>query len=106
LFGQSEAILSLFTTWSEQGHHMAVAKKPSTGNPDWIKGMKSPNPKGRPKGIIDKRQRLSRTMLEDASEITRMVVDKAKDGNLQAATIVLSRVLPALSPQTEKVQFD
>jgi len=45
-------------------------------------------------------------MLEDAHEITRIVVGKAKEGDLQAASIVLSRVLPALSPQTEKVQFD
>lgn len=68
--------------------------------------MRSPNPKGRPKGIIDKRQKVSQAMLEDANEITRVVVAKAKDGDLQAASLVLSRVLPALSPQTEKVQFD
>ena len=68
--------------------------------------MTSPNPKGRPKGIIDRRTRLVNILLEDANEITRVVVAKAKDGDLHAASLVLSRVLPALSAQSEKVQFD
>jgi len=85
---------------------MAKREKPSKGNPNWKRGMQSPNPKGRPRGIIDKRQKISRAMLDEANEITRIVVAKAKDGDLQAASLVLSRVLPALSTQTEKVQFD
>lgn len=68
--------------------------------------MRSPNPKGRPKGIVDKRTKISQAMLDDAHEITKVIVAKAKEGDLQAASLVLSRVLPALSPQTEKVQFD
>ena len=76
------------------------------GNPSWRKGMKSPNPKGRPKGIVDKRQRISLALLEDAHDIARVIVAKAKEGDLHAGSLVLSRVLPALSSQAEKVQFD
>ena len=68
--------------------------------------MKSPNPSGRPRGLADKRTAISKAMLEEANAITRIVVEKAKDGDLQAASLVLSRVLPALSSQSEKVQFD
>ena len=86
---------------------MAAPKKPNKGgNPNWKKGMGSPNPSGRPKGVIDKRQRISKAMMDDAHEITRVVVAKAKEGDLQAASLVLSRVQPTLSAQSEKVEFD
>lgn len=76
------------------------------GNPAWSKGMKSPNPKGRPKGIIDKRRKMSLALIEDAEQIAAVVVAKAKEGDLQAAGLVLQRVLPTLAAQAEKVQFD
>src|SRR5690606_39959908 len=79
---------------------------PTTGNPGWRKGMKSPNPSGRPKGIVDKRQKVTQAMLNDAHEIASVVVAKAKEGDLHAASLILSRVLPTLSAQSEKVQFD
>lgn len=79
---------------------------PKTGNPNWQKGMKSPNPSGRPRGIVDKRQKVTQAMLNDAHEIASVVVAKAKEGDLHAASLVLSRVLPTLSAQSEKVQFD
>lgn len=78
---------------------------PKTGNPNWQKGMKSPNPSGRPRGIVDKRQKVTQAMLNDAHEIASVVVAKAKEGDLHAASLVLSRVLPTLSAQSEKVQF-
>lgn len=82
------------------------ADAPTTGNPNWRKGMKSPNPSGRPKGIVDKRQKVTQAMLNDAHEIANVVVAKAKEGDLHAASLILSRVLPTLSAQSEKVQFD
>lgn len=78
----------------------------SIGNPVWRKGMRSPNPAGRPKGIVDKRQKLTQAMLSDANEIVEVVIAKAKEGDLQAAAIVLGRVMPTLAAQAEKVQFD
>jgi len=79
---------------------------PTAGNPNWSKGMKSPNPSGRPKGIVDKRHRVTQAMLNDAHEIAAVVVAKAKEGDLQAASLVLARVMPTLAAQSEKVQFD
>lgn len=79
---------------------------PKTGNPSWRKGMKSPNPSGRPKGIVDKRQKVTQAMLNDAHEIASVVVAKAKEGDLQAANLVLARVMPTLAAQSERVQFD
>jgi len=75
------------------------------GNPAWSKGMRSPNPKGRPRGIVDKRRKITQALLDDANEITNVVIAKAKAGDLQAAALVLSRVTPTLSAQAEKVQF-
>ncbi len=76
------------------------------GNPHWKKGMKSPNPAGRPKGIVDKRMRVSQALVDDAPKIARVVIDAALEGDIQAASLVLSRVAPALRAQTELVQFD
>ena len=79
--------------------------KTKKGN-GWHKGMSSPNPKGRPKGIVDKRALVSKALMDDANQIVKQVVAKAKAGDLQAANIVLSRVLPTLSSQTERFTFD
>lgn len=72
----------------------------------WKPGMPSPNPKGRPKGIVDKRQKLQNSFADDAPAIARVVVDKALEGDMQAANIVLSRVAPALKQVAERVQFN
>jgi len=80
--------------------------KKKTGNPDWSKGMRSPNPNGRPKGIIDKRQNITQALLNDAQDIVSVVITKAKAGDLKAASLVLSRVLPTLASQSELVTFN
>lgn len=71
----------------------------------WRPGMKSPNPGGRPPGIIDKRQRIAQAFMEDAQKIAKVVVDAALGGDLQAANIVLSRLSPVLKARAEKVTF-
>ncbi len=68
--------------------------------------MISPNPAGRPVGLLDRRQKLNKALLDSASEIAQLVVDKALEGDMHAASIVLARVAPALKPQAERVQFD
>jgi len=71
----------------------------------WYPGMPSPNPAGRPKGITDRKAKLAQRMLADADGIVEVLVAQALDGDTSAASLVLSRVLPALRNQTEKVQF-
>ena len=88
-----------------QGWEPAPAEQKG-GNPKWVKGMPSPNPRGRPPGITDKKAKLAQRMLADADGIVGVMVDKALEGDTGAASLVLSRVLPALRGQSEKVQFD
>lgn len=76
------------------------------GNPAWTPGMRSPNPKGRPPGIVDKRSKLAKRMLDDAEAIVSALIDKALEGDTGAASLILGRVLPSLRSQAEKVQFD
>ncbi|MBT3071902.1 hypothetical protein KKP04_13620 [Rhodomicrobium sp. Az07] len=68
--------------------------------------MPSPNPAGRPKGIIDKRQKVSQALVDDAPKVTRVVIDAALQGDIQAAGLVLSRVAPTLRAQCQRVEFD
>lgn len=72
----------------------------------WVKGMPSPNPRGRPPGVLDKRTKVTQALADDAPAIARVVIDKALEGDMQAANIVLSRVAPALKQQAERVQFE
>ena len=81
----------------------------ATGNPElpkgWYRGMPSPNPRGRPPSITDKKAKLTQRMLADADGIIDAMVAQALEGDTGAASLILSRVLPALRSQTEKVQF-
>ena len=72
----------------------------------WVKGMGSPNPAGRPRGVLDKRTKVTQALMDDAPAIARVVIDAALEGDLQACNIVLSRVAPSLKPQAERTPFD
>jgi hypothetical protein len=63
------------------------------------------NPKGRPKGIKDKRDKLLDTMLSGAGEVLDAVLERAKEGDPASASLVLGRVLPALRAQSQTVEF-
>lgn len=65
----------------------------------------SGNPLGRPKGITDRKAKLAERMLADTDGIVSVLIAQALDGDTGAASLILSRVLPALRNQTEKVQF-
>jgi hypothetical protein len=79
---------------------------PSAGNPNWKKGMQSPNKNGRPRGVLDRRTKVTQALMDDAPKVARVVIDAALAGDVQAAGLVLSRVAPALRAQTERVEFD
>jgi hypothetical protein len=60
----------------------------------WKKG-ESGNLKGKPKGATHRATRLAITLFEgDAEEIVAAVINKAKDGDMVAARIVIERLLP------------
>lgn len=79
---------------------------PPKGNPQWQKGMKSPNPAGRPKGIVDRRTKMTQAILEDVTAILRVVKENALNGDTAAAALLLSKVMPSLRSQAERVEFD
>lgn len=70
----------------------------------FVKGQ-SGNPAGRKPGVIDRRQRIAQFFEGAGAEIAQIVIDKAKAGDMQAATLVLTRVAPATKPRAERVSF-
>ncbi|WP_445326698.1 DUF5681 domain-containing protein [Sphingobium sp. AN641] len=76
------------------------------GNPSWTPGCPSPNPKGRPAGLPDKRLLATQQMLDEMRNIVAVLVGKALEGDTNAASIVLAKVLPSVKAQAEKVNFE
>lgn len=88
---------------------MTDASKPAPmrdANGRWLAGGPSPFPKGRPKGIIDKRQKLQKVFAENSEELVRLVVSRALDGDMQAMREALARVSPPIKATGERVEFD
>ena len=75
------------------------------GNPAWVKGV-SGNPKGRPPGRPDKRLLATQQMLDEMRNIVAVLVGKALEGDTNAASIVLAKVMPSVKAQAEKINFD
>ena len=72
---------------------------------EWKRGGPSPNPAGRPKGTLSKRDKIAQALNDDGPAVARVVIDAALAGDMQAAGLVLSRIAPPLKAQTERVQF-
>lgn len=84
-----------------------VEKTPGVpGNPAWRPGCTSPNPCGRPPGVPDKRLLATQAMLDEMHNIVAVLVGKALEGDTNAASIVLSKVMPSLKVQSMPAQFD
>lgn len=75
------------------------------GNPKWVKGMKSPNPAGRPLGSTAQSM-LVQKMLENADGIVDMLIARALDGDSNAASLILSRITPSLKATARPVEFN
>lgn len=75
------------------------------GNPKWVKGMKSPNPAGRPPGSTAQTILLKR-MLENADGIVDMLISRAMEGDTNSASLILSRIMPSIKAQSQRVAFD
>jgi hypothetical protein len=82
------------------------APNPTRGNPNWRRGMSSPNPKGRPVGVVDKRTKMTQALADEAPEVLRVAIEAAKAGDLQACSLILARVCPPLKANSERVQFE
>lgn len=76
------------------------------GNPNWYPGMESPNPAGRPRGISDRKAKLVQRMLDDADSIVDAIIAKAMEGDAGCGALILSRILPSIKAQSEKVRID
>jgi hypothetical protein len=76
----------------------------NTDNGRFTKGN-SGNPLGRPPGSRNQSKLLMESLLEgEGEQLTRKLVELAKDGNIQALRICMDRVLPAAKDRT--VLFD
>jgi hypothetical protein len=76
------------------------------GNPNWKRGGKSPNPSGRPCGIVDKRMRLNKALMDDADALLQVTKAKAMEGDMTAMALLLSRAVPTLKAESaERVAF-
>lgn len=71
----------------------------------WTPGMPSPNKSGRPKGIVDKRMRLQKALMGDADALLAVAKSKAFEGDPQMLNLLLSRVMPTLKAEGERVEF-
>lgn len=75
------------------------------GNPEWSKGMPSPNPQGRPAGIRERKAKITEKLLDQAGAVIDAMLRKALEGDASAAALVINRVLPQVKSQLEKVTF-
>jgi len=66
----------------------------------------SGNPRGRPRGLVEKRARVTNALLRNAEMIAQVVSAAAEDGDMTAASLILARAVPALKPEGSLTQFD
>jgi hypothetical protein len=78
-----------------QGVALATAENPPKQRWPGFQPGRSGNPRGRPIGTYGRRINPLKRMLDfESKEILKKVVSEAKNGNMQAASLVLSRTMP------------
>lgn len=71
-----------------------------------FKPGQSGNVKGRPKGIIDRRQRLQKALSVDSASLLAALTTKALvEGDVQAHALLINRYMPALKPEGSPIRF-
>lgn len=70
-----------------------------------FKKGQSGNPAGRAPGIIDRRRRMAQAYIGEFDAVVTALIDKAKEGDVAAAALYLSRVEPPLRARAERVHF-
>ena len=80
-------------------------RQKNKGNPALTKGVVL-NPKGRPKGSLNKNTLLARAMMSDRGvEVVQKVIDMAMDGDVHCLKMCIDRILPvhkAVDPNRQK----
>jgi hypothetical protein len=71
-----------------------------------FKPGQSGNPRGRPAGARNRSNVVAAEFAKEGSEIARVVIEKAKEGDMGAAALVLQRLSPPLRAAAEKVVFE
>jgi hypothetical protein len=70
----------------------ATGNKEGKGRPD---GSRNKASKGRPDGSRNKASLMAEKLMEgDTEEVIMAVIEKAKDGDIQAAKLILDRIVP------------
>lgn len=70
-----------------------------------FKPGKSGNPKGRPKGIADRRTQWRDNLRMELPDLLSKLVQMAREGDPHALKLILDRVAPPLRPQAEPIDL-
>ncbi|TCO40435.1 DUF5681 domain-containing protein [Dokdonella fugitiva] len=68
-----------------------------------FKPGQSGNPKGRPRGIVDKRSRIRQAFDGAMPDVLQALLHRARNGDVAAIALVLSRVAPPLRATREPI---
>jgi hypothetical protein len=70
-----------------------------------FKKGQSGNPKGRPKGIEDRRTRFRKHIESKADDLIEKVVEMALEGDVRAIKLCLERISPPMRPKDEPIEI-
>ncbi|MEL0587103.1 MAG: DUF5681 domain-containing protein [Candidatus Thiodiazotropha sp. (ex. Lucinoma kazani)] len=66
----------------------------------------SGNPKGRPKGIVDRRSLFRKHIESNTENLVKKVVAMALEGDVRAMKLCLERISPPMKPRDEPIQIE
>lgn len=81
-----------------------MAKAPTSDRSQRFQPGQSGNPRGRPRGIPDRRNAWREALADHLPELIDRLVEKAKSGDEFATKLILERVAPPLRPQGQTVK--